>query len=632
MEAKETSWFETSEMLAEFLASTSLLFDSWRLCNSTYTNTTTVVPGSFAIELVGDVGYVCFSAIAAGLNLNENQLMGIDKSLFSSLKGEDEDSPMVHAGFLHLFLSVYNDAEFQNKMLRLMEKCKAIIFTGHSIGGAIASLAALWLMSLPTHHSAMSITFGSPLLGNESLSKAILRERWGGNFINVVSKHDIVPRLLFAPLTMVGAQLNNLLQLWHLSMTSPQFGHLASQLSDNDEIREFHRYILAHVTAAATTTTTSQDESMRSLYRPFGSYLFCSIEGAICVDNTSAVVNMLYLMFTDSSANSSIDDHLRYGEVVTRVSQQFLTKGFTQGVHISDDSSYEVGLSSALNAAGLGSQVHIELHGSVAQQARKCLMEAREMSCEQNINSGDLTILLAKRTPLRAQIEWYKACCDDSDDQMGYYDSFKLRRAKRDCKVNLNRMKLGNFWDKVIEMVETNKLPHDFHMRGKWVNASQFYKLLVEPLDIAEYYRSGMHRTKGHYLEHGRERRYEIFDKWWRERKVPAEESYKRDKYAGLTQDSCFWARVEEASEWVKNARTQNDPHKLAQLWENIDRFETYARRLVDSKEVSKDVVAPHSSYTMWVEELKELKSQSMQMSPRFPGYLGGEGSLSSIL
>ncbi|PIA47625.1 hypothetical protein AQUCO_01400328v1 [Aquilegia coerulea] len=626
MEAKETSWFETSEMLAEFLASTPLLLELWRLCNST----TSVVPGSFAIELVGDVGFVCFSAIrndqAAGLNFSENQLVEIDKRVFSYLKGEDEDSPMVHAGFLHLFLSVYNNIEFQNKMLGLMEKCKAIIFTGHSIGGAIASLAALWLMSLSTHHSVMSITFGSPLLGNESLSKAILRERWGGNFMNVVSKHDIVPRLLFAPLAMVGTQLNNLLQLWLLSMTSPQFGHIASQVSDNNEIHEFHRYILDHVTAAATTT---QDESMKSLYRPFGSYLFCSRGGAICVDNTVAVVNMLYLMFTDSSANSSIDDHLHYGEVVMRVSQQFLRKaGVTQGIHLSD-SSYEVGLSSALDASGLGSQVHTDL---VAQQARNCLMEAREMGCEQNMNSGNLTIRLAKITPLRAQIEWYKTCCDDSDDQMGYYDSFKLRRAKRDCKVNLNRVRLGKFWNQVIDMVETNKLPHDFHMRGKWVNASQFYKLLVEPLDIADYYRSGMHRTKSHYLKHGREKRYEIFDKWWRERKVPAEENYKRNKYAGLTQDSCFWARVEEASEWVKNARTQNDPHKLAQLWENIDQFETYARRLVDSKEVSKDVVAPHSSYSMWVEELKELKSQSMQMSPRFPGYLGGEGNLSSIL
>jgi hypothetical protein len=51
-----------------------------------------------------------------------------------------------------------------------------------------------------------------------------------------------------------------------------------------------------------------------------------------------------------------------------------------------------------------------------------------------------------------------------------------------------------------------------------------------------------MHRTNGHYIEHGRDRRYEIFDKWWKNRKVTSgEENKERSKFASSTQDSCFW-------------------------------------------------------------------------------------------
>lgn len=257
---------------------------------------------------------------------------------------------------------------------------------------------------------------------------------------------------------------------------------------------------------------------------------------------------------------------------------------------------------------------------------------ARRMGRTPNLNSANLAVALSKITPLRAQIEWYKATCDDCDDQMGYYDTFKQRMAsKRDAKINMNRIKLGQFWNDLIRMLETNQLPHDFHKRAKWVNASQFYKLLVEPLDIAEYYREGMHKVKGHYMKHGRERRYEIFDKWWNMKKAGEEEedtntntntNNKRSKFAGLTQDSCFWAKVEEAREWVENVRKESDVRKLSTLWVNIHGFEQYAMRIIERKEVSKDVLARNSSYNLWVKELTKLKSQFHQFQhhqfPRF--------------
>ncbi|KAA8531152.1 hypothetical protein F0562_005934 [Nyssa sinensis] len=605
----EASSFETSEMLATFLATTPLLLESWKLCS----HANTAAAQSFVVNRIGDVTYVAFSGVqmVSGLDPSCRNLVPLVHSapngLFSALNrhGDGEEPVMVHAGLLHLFLSICPN--FLNQMFQIRKNSKLVVITGHSIGGTLASLSALCLLSdlqfmMVSSLSVLCITFGSPLLGNESLSRAILQERWGGSFCHVVAKYDIVPRLLLAPLAPLTSQLHILLQFWQLSMNSPFFRELSHQLPDNETSELFH-FLLEYLVKAG-------EESARNSYWPFGNYMFCTDEGAVCVDNAMAVVKLLHLMFAMGSASYSIEDHLKYEDYVRKVTLQFSERrGHKQGEL--PEYSYEAGITLALQSSG------ISTHEPVSGPAKDCLKMAKRMGRAPNLNCTNLAIGLSKINPLRAQIEWYKALCDESDEQMGYYDTFKQRVAsRRDSKVNMNRIKLARFWNDLIQMWESNQLPHDFLKRGKWVNASQFYKLLVEPLDIAEYYRSGMHPSKGHYLRNGRERRYEIFDRWWRDRRIGEEENDKRSKFASLTQDTCFWARVEEARELLDNARSERDPMKLSLLWNNIDQFEQYARRLVERKEVSRDVVAKNSSYSLWVEALKELKSRLHQQLP----------------
>ncbi|KAL5223526.1 hypothetical protein ABZP36_010165 [Zizania latifolia] len=80
-------------------------------------------------------------------------------------------------------------------------------------------------------------------------------------------------------------------------------------------------------------------------------------------------------------------------------------------------------------------------------------------------------------------------------------------------------------------------------------------------------------------------------------------------KYARLTQYPCFWARVEEAREQTESAKGERNPTALAVKLESLCEFEHYSGELVESKEVSVDVLAPQSSYSLWV-EWKELKLQ----------------------
>ncbi|KAI3685450.1 hypothetical protein L6452_34692 [Arctium lappa] len=633
MEA-EASSFETSEMLARFLGSTPLLPESWNLCG----RSNLMAPQGFLTDEVGGVTYVAFSGVQSidGLDPFCGNLVplavttgvsSVDGGMFPALqKQEDENTVMVDAGLLHLFLTIYHTPVFQNQMFEIKKKQKPVVFTGHSIGGAIAALSSLWflsyLQSISSPPTVICFTFGSPMIGNEPLSRAIQRQRWGGNFCHLVSKYDILPRVSFAPLAPITTHLHNLLKYWHLTMSSPFFFRdLGTQLTDHEKSELFNfvlRYVEATVGSPGVTSTNSS-------FVPFGNFMFCSSDGAVCIDDVTAIVRMLYLTFASGSPTSSIDDHLDYGSYVGKISLQFLNRSEEELCEC-ESNTYEAGVTLASQSISSGHD----------QMAKDCLKMARRIGRTPNLNSAGLAIGLSKITPFRAQIEWYKASCDKSDDQLGYYDSFKLRGAsKRDFKVLMNVIKLGEFWNSVIDMLEKNQLPHDFHKRAKWVNASQFYKLLVEPLDIAEYYRSGEHRKKGHYVKHGRPKRYDIFDKWWKEREafrendndtnnigISSNNNSRRSKFASLTQDSCFWAKLEEAREWVEKVWSESEPRRVMALWASIQNFEQYARGLVERKEVSIDVLAKNSSYKNWVEELSVLKLQSQHFSTQIPGVL----------
>ncbi|CAO2832423.1 unnamed protein product [Amaranthus hypochondriacus] len=610
----EVPLFETTEMAANFLVSTNLLDDSWKLCSLANSS----VSDAFVVQQNGPIGLIGFSGLpdnCSGLFVEDMvALQDVDgNGLFCGFHGhgdgDDEDLVMIHVGFLRLFFGIYDNPGFQFQMKTLVENSKSIIVTGHSIGGAIASLTALWLLSylqnIPSPPPRiLCITYGSPLLGNKSLAKSLLRQRWTESFCHVVHKSDIVPRLLFAPSLPIKTELHFLFQ-YIQSLISCQPGQVRVHLTK--EIKEqLFMFVLDNTEASAKTSAESMEVPTRVLW-PFGNYLFCSEEGAICVDDAVTVVKFLHLILAAGNSTSCFDDHFEYGGCVQRMSFQFLMrKGFIQGND--PTSSYEAGIKLAVESTGLASQE------SVFKEAEECLKVGKQRGLTPNLNIARLAIGLAKITPHMAQIEWYKTSCDVSENQMGYYDSFKTRQAsKRDNQVNLFRIKLASFWDNVISKIDNNELPYDFPKKRKWVYASHTYQLLVEPLDIAEYYRSNQHLKKGHYLKNGRERRHELFDKWWREMNNRQEEN-KRSTFASLTQDSCFWARVEEARELLEMLRRETNLSNLARLWKLIEEFEQYAKGLIDTKKVSSNVLAMNSSYIKWVEELKELRLQMQEV------------------
>jgi hypothetical protein len=63
----------------------------------------------------------------------------------------------------------------------------------------------------------------------------------------------------------------------------------------------------------------------------------------------------------------------------------------------------------------------------------------------------------------------------------------------------------------------------------------------------------------------------------------------------------------------------------LALLWQKIDSFASDANALVETKEVSIDVVAKNSSYSLWLKDYNELTSQKVQFRPLFLSFVNEE-------
>jgi hypothetical protein len=82
---------------------------------------------------------------------------------------------------------------------------------------------------------------------------------------------------------------------------------------------------------------------------------------------------------------------------------------------------------------------------------------------------------------------------------------------------------------------------------------------------------------------------------------------------------------VEEARDLLDALRSTSDPSHLALLWQKIDSFASDANALVETKEVSIDVVAKNSSYSLWLKDYNELKSQKVQFRPLFLSFVNEE-------
>eukprot|EP00253_Pinus_taeda_P015650 PITA_15650 len=602
-----TPLFTVDQEIANFVVSCGLLSKAWEeahLANSSE---------SYSLNEYEGVAYVAFPSfhnvegfVVKDSKYGEGNIQTDNKVFSAALKSNDEQPALVHQGALKLFLHIMENTDFQAKMQIYTDskqrQLKPIIFVGHSLGGAVATLATLWVLEKRLRQSSpLCITFGSLLVGDVGLVEAVGRENWAGNFCHVVSKHDIVPRMLLAPFESIVEPLIAILPYWQGIMAND------SKTVPDSSIQDAGRTLLNNVLQYTHTVINYGPESLRELggviqrspYRPFGTYMFCSGEGAACIDNSETVLKILHLaMHSDEKPYDNIvqdcfSEHVEYGSVLNHVIEKSISGRRT--AKPDSESSDKMGMSLQLEAIGVGAQ---DDHAQIA------LQRAGNMDKKLSTNVAKLAIELSKKQCIMAELEWSKERCE-KENGITYYDYF---RKHEDFDTNLHRESLAGFWDDIIEMWERHELPNDFQSQNKWINAGNTYRRLVEPLDIAHYYR--ISEGKGNYFSDGRPTRHKVLQKWMEEKEKTRSSRGRsgRTKLASLTQDSCFWAQVEEALKEMKKLE-QGQHQKL----ESLEMFEGYAIKIINDRNISSDVFLEGSSFMEWWNEWKEYKQS------RFP-------------
>ncbi|XP_057867994.1 protein EDS1B-like [Cryptomeria japonica] len=253
---------------------------------------------------------------------DECNIQNADTVSSPSLKGDDDQPALVHKGAFNRFQYILENTDLDTQVQALREQ--AIIFGGHSIGGAVATLATLFFLGKGLRNTPPScITFGSPLVGDARLGQAIARQDWSGKFCHVVS---------------VAEPLNTIVPHWGPGSDLP--------------IQEASRTLV--------NNGLQYTGSPSILYRPSGTYMFCSMNRAACFDDSEAILKILHCTLQsnqglsfDQIVDACISEHTGYGKLLKDITEN-LQNSWQIANFVPD--SFEMGIALALEAIGVGAQ------------------------------------------------------------------------------------------------------------------------------------------------------------------------------------------------------------------------------------------------------------------------------------
>lgn len=531
----------------------------------------------------------------------------IDLARFPSLKSVGNDEPaLVNEAFLNRFHRLLKFTSIISEVNKAIAEGKQVVFTGHSSGGVMAILTTFCALEQNfnpkkkqiQHKSPLCVTFGSPLIGNHIFSHASRRENWSHNFIHFVMRYDIVPRIFLAPFSSIEKLFSHVLQL---------LCHNKSKPYDNVAC-EFYSIVMRNVgivtSHAACNLMGSTNLLLENVtnfvelspYRPFGTYIFCNGNGQlIVVKNSDAVLQLLFnvTQLTDSAqlsevANKSILQHLAYeDEIEESLGMQnvvYLDK--LDDLPLSADDSLNADVAAALDGLGL------------SIRARLCLRAAGELEKQKERNEEKIKKeVQEKGVASMRELEDYKALCEINNGK-GYYDAFKVQQDEKDFQANVKRLVLAGIWDEIIEMLKKYELPDEFEGKEDWIILGTRFRRLVEPLDIANYYRHLKHEDTGPYMNKARPKRYRYTQRWL--------EHAKRLAKKDITESS-IWAEVEELCSWISNKKPFED------VKERVLKCEQDIKKWTEKgEELTKDVFSKDPTFMkLWENLPVEHKSTS---------------------
>lgn len=434
---------------------------------------------------------------------------------------------------------------------------KPLIITGQALGGYVAILFALWLHHLKDKSESngsknirrpICITFGSPLVGDEALRRAIFeRPQSRSCFLNVVAKTDPFPCLF----------------------------------------------------------------SSNGAYKPFGTYLFCTQSGGCTsFENDDSILAVLDAMTIPSAEYIQMHD---YKYDLISIKNNVLYRGVSELGEF-DLNSLRAGITLQFMEVGLvdtNSSWNVLIEKLESKQAKLIRKSRNVYEPARKLNDMKISMVC---------MEMYMKTRRPT---VGYYDSYKSVKGKEEIEslheVVKHQRKLNQFWSNLVD--EKDQMPQEegVNLRKRWLYGGTNYRRIVEPLDIAEYYKNG----NKNYINN-RSNHYKLLEKWSTEDKKDLNPTARTNKAASLTEDSCFWAYVEEALISLRDLTNGGSSENAANIKQALEQFETYLMRGIYDYAVSSDIFLKESSLMKWWSEYKTYRGSSYASD--FANYMNNMG------
>ncbi|KAI6700643.1 hypothetical protein NL676_014967 [Syzygium grande] len=337
------------------------------------------------------------------------------------------------------------------------------------------------------------------------------------------------------------------------------------------------------------------------LYGPFGTFLLCSESGGACFEAPESIIELLTRMSLERNGSTADSQIFNYKSAIECLEGRLTCKN-RPAFSVPDADSFKAGITAQVAAIGLA-QIQPQ-NMDIDALWRKIVMPEQDILKQKN-PTIDPAKALNKMKVYLAYFEWYKNKCEDDDRRPGYYDSFKTKMATYDHEVVKFKTELEIYWQSVVEEAEKRPQFEGAPMRIRWLFAGTNYRRMVEPLHIAEYYKWG----KRSYISQGRSKHFKLLEQWLDEHQkqpknsVPNDSKMKKIMFS-VTEDSCFWAHVEEAR--ISCRLLNNGGSNSAEI-ENLVKFEKYVMGLLRNYAVSRDIFLESSSYMQWWREYEDI-------------------------
>ncbi|KAL0014240.1 hypothetical protein SO802_001309 [Lithocarpus litseifolius] len=347
--------------------------------------------------------------------------------------------------------------------------------------------------------------------------------------------------------------------------------------------------------------------SQTVVYKPFGTFLLCSKLGCSCFEDPSTILELLMATYSGTPENQ--DPNLvfeSYGTFVKDLNRKVIFMDTTESFDCTTP-PLRAGIITQLAAIGLVPQqqphnidINTIITKTANQEKKLALFKKQVFDPSTQLNQVKIHM---------ANLEWYKKVA--KDNKIGYYDSYKNVSHTSDLDVVKDMKILTCYWEELVNEAEKRPQTVGASLRTRWLFGGTNYRRMIEPLEIADYYKAG----KQDYINQGRPKHYIKLEQWLNETPKPVgvpNESMKQNVASILTEDSCFWAHVEEALISCKLLTgTGSSEMEKQSSRDSLFEFENYVYGLIKNYAVSPEIFLQRSSFMQWWREYEKIMGTS---------------------